>query len=503
MFLKPWFGLTTLIICQNLIINGGLRLHLTLESLYDKLSPDLVLKALREAMVSCREHWSSGFKDWIISLVRLSINASIGEFQGKFYKQKNGLPTGGSLIVEIANIAVFYVLKHCLYSDKHAMKDIVDIKRYIDDGVGFHTMTKRSFVNWRKMVSKRVMKFGKLKIKDEDWNVPETKTGPVNFLDIKFWLDTDKSLQTDLYRKPTDARQFLHFSSCHPNHTFSGVVYSQGLRLRRIINDDKRLDQQLNDLYLAFRKYKYPVNLLKNIFKKVKEKERVLTKVVKEDVKDDRIMVISTHGRDQKLIKVLKRVESKCDGVKFHYVKKTAPSLRNVLVQSKKASLGNPLGKTKKCGKKNCQTCKLVTRKDHIIGPGGKIIKTANGQCNTRCVIYHCKCSLCDKTYVGKTVTPLNIRINGHRSKYYDCLRYTGDRANLSDDDDHLLGLHLYFEHRLKDCGSFNDTYAFTLLERCNPRNIDLKEHLWIQRLKCIKPYGLNSHDPFGFPIVL
>ena len=119
------------------------------------------------------------------------------------------------------------------------------------------------------------------------------------------------------------------------------------------------------------------------------------------------------------------------------------------------------------------------------------------------CDIYYCKCPLCDKTYVGKTVTPLNIRINGHRSKYYECLRYTGDRANLSDDEEHLLGLHLYFEHNFRDSGSFNDTYAFTLLERCNPRNIDLKEHLWIQRLKCIKPYGLNSHDPFGFPVVL
>ena len=154
------------------------------------------------------------------------------------------------------------------------------------------------------------------------------------------------------------------------------------------------------------------------------------------------------------------------------------------------------------CRVTNCQTCKLVTKKDHIIGPNGKIIKTADGQCKTRFVIYHSQCRLCNKTYVGKTVQPLNNRINGHRSKYYDCLRYEGDRANLNDDDDHLLGLHLYFEHGLRDGGGFNDTYAFTLLERCNPHNIDLKEHLWIQRLKCIKPYGLNSHDPFGFPVI-
>ena len=86
--------------------------------------------------------------------MRLSINASIGEYIGKFYKQKKGLPTGGSLIVEIANITVYYVLKKTLYSDKTAMKNIVSIKRYIDDGVGVHTMTKRKFDIWMERFSK-------------------------------------------------------------------------------------------------------------------------------------------------------------------------------------------------------------------------------------------------------------------------------------------------------------------------------------------------------------
>ena len=107
-----------------------------------------------------------------------------------------------------------------------------------------------------------------------------------------------------------------------------------------------------------------------------------------------------------------------------------------------------------------------------------------------------------NKVYVGKSTQRLNNRISGHRSKFYECLSYNGDRNDL-DDDDHLLGLHLYFQHGYRDKSGFNDSYIFTVLENCGPRELDAKEHLWIQRLKAIKPFGLSSHDPFGIPLIL
>ena len=472
------------------------------ESLYDSLDPNLVLKALRVAMDSCRSHWSTVFKDWLIDLVKLSIDASIGEFDGVLFKQQIGLATGGSLIVEIANITVHYVLQHCLYSDKSLMKNIVDIKRFVDDGVGLHCMTKRTFSTWRKTVSSKVSEFG-LRIKDSDWNVPEDIHGKVNFLDINFWFDANHQLQTDLYRKPTDARQFLHFTSCHPSYVFSSVVYSCGVRLRRIINDDGRLSDQIDELKCAFRKAGYPVNLLNDILDPIKVLKRdsyaEKPKIVDNDKK---VLVISTHGRDHILKKTLQNIEKKTS-IQFSYAKKTAPSLKNRLVKSKRASLGHPFGKTKQCKRRNCMLDKLVSNSDHVTGPNGKNIQTAGGQCNTRNVIYHAQCRICDKVYVGKTTQQLNNRVSGHRNKYYFCLKYEGDRLDLDNDDDHILGLHLYFQHNLRDGKGFNESFRFSILERCSPQTLDLKEHLWIHRLRCIKPYGLNSHDPFGIPLTL
>ena len=121
------------------------------------------------------------------------------------------------------------------------MSEVVDIKRFIDNRMGIHKMTKRKFDLWSSIVSQRVYDEFALTIKKSDWSVPAARHGPVNFLDISLSFDEKRSLQTDLYRKPTDSRCYLNFSSCHPNHTFSGIIHSQAARIRRIVNDNERL----------------------------------------------------------------------------------------------------------------------------------------------------------------------------------------------------------------------------------------------------------------------
>ena len=255
--------------------------------------------------------------DWLIDLANLSIEASVAEYQNKFYVSRKGLPTGGSIIVELANIAVYYVLRKVLYSDKHLMKGIISIRRYIDDGVGLHFMTKRQFDNWKSIISKKVASFG-LKIKDSDWSVPDEENKMVNFLDINFTFDKYGALETDLYRKPTDARCFLNFSSCHPSYTFSGVVFSQGSRLRRIINDDGRLKIRLDELTEDFYRCGYPKKMLKKMFDKVMNTPRSLDKKQKSpDSENEKLMVISTYGRDRPLIDVIEKIEKQSDSLTF------------------------------------------------------------------------------------------------------------------------------------------------------------------------------------------
>ena len=407
------------------------------------------------------------------------------------------------MCVELANIAVYFVLRCVLYSDKQLMSEIIGIRRYIDDGIGIHTMTKRKFDVWNNVVSERVSEFG-LKIKKSDWSVPAMRHGPINFLDISFSFDEKRSLQTDLYRKPTDSRSYLNFSSCHPNHTFSGIIHSQAARIRRIVNDEERLCLRLDELAESFVKCGYPKKMVKNIVDSMKRKPRLLEKKKKvlSSFTDDDIVVVSTFGADKKLTKILDRVQSNSKNMKFKYVHKTGPSLKNLLCKSKDIALGSPQGRTMGCKRPTCQSCGLMSKVDKIRNPNKKFIKTAKTSCTTCNAIYHAECKHCAKSYVGKTTQPLRGRISGHRAKYKECLNIcNGKDVELS--DEHLLGLHLLHTHQLREQNAFNDGYKFTVLEVCNPRELDLKEHKWIQKLKCINPHGLNSHDPFGIPLIL
>ena len=62
-------------------------------------------------MAECRLDWSDDFKEWIVNLVKLSLKAAVGKFEDCWYRQKRGIPTGGSLCVEIANITGYYTMR--------------------------------------------------------------------------------------------------------------------------------------------------------------------------------------------------------------------------------------------------------------------------------------------------------------------------------------------------------------------------------------------------------
>ena len=66
----------------------------------------------------------------------------------------------------------------------------------------------------------------------------EASKNCIPFLDLKFKL-IDGKLETDLYMKPTDCHQYLHYLSSHPEHTKRPIIYSQTLRVNRLCSLEK------------------------------------------------------------------------------------------------------------------------------------------------------------------------------------------------------------------------------------------------------------------------
>ena len=451
------------------------------KSLYDSLDPDLVIEALTTAMSEAREDWSDDLKRWILDLVKLSLKSSVGQFEDQYYRQRNGIPTGGSLCVQLANITVYYVMRQEVYSNESLMAKIPALKRYIDDGAGFFSGTKRQFAEWINQVNTLLSKHG-LVIDEHEISDPNTF---VAFLDIQFCFNKEGDLETDLYVKPTDSRSYLQYGSSLANHVYSGIVYSQCFRLRKIINCNNRLRTRISELKVAFQNSNYPQKMVDNISQKILEMERKLPKpknssnssiVVPTTPSPEKIRVISTYGSDSDLLEVVKAFESTLIGSPsftstpeqlpssstskrkgmFQLVKRTGASLRNKLVKNKQRALSVGENKTTPCRHKNCQCCRLISDSNKV-NINGETARPANGNCSTYNVIYCFVCTKCSKGYVGRTVQRLSERAGRHCKNYYTMLKdFTNVLKNdiYRQDDEFSLGLHLIEDH---GCGEKSD----------------------------------------------
>ena len=64
----------------------------------------------------------------------------------------------------------------------------------------------------------------------------------ISFLDLKVILSNGK-LITSHYSKPTDYHQYLHYGSCHSEHTKRSIVYIQALRIKRVCSQESDFNE--------------------------------------------------------------------------------------------------------------------------------------------------------------------------------------------------------------------------------------------------------------------
>ncbi len=79
----------------------------------------------------------------------------------------------------------------------------------------------------------------------------------VPFLDLNVHLEGGK-IWTNLYCKPTDSHNYLHFQSAHPDHNKCSLPYSQYLRLRRICSRNEDFLKHSRMITFHFVRRGYP-----------------------------------------------------------------------------------------------------------------------------------------------------------------------------------------------------------------------------------------------------
>ena len=107
---------------------------------------------------------------------------------------------------------------------------------------------------------------------------PEKSKSSVNFWDVSVNI-VDNKLETDLFCKPTDCHQFLHFTPANPFRNEKPVVYSQSLRIKRLCSSPLNFQKHLENLKTwkleRFCKRRYPQKVLDAQIRIVSEKNLI------------------------------------------------------------------------------------------------------------------------------------------------------------------------------------------------------------------------------------
>ena len=220
-------------------------------------------------------------------------------------------------------------------------------------------------------------------------------------------------IETDIFYKNTDSRQYLLFYSCHPRHTKFNIPYNLARRLRTIVSEEQVLKYRMQELKSFLLKQKYPHQIINYGLEKAMTLDKDLLRKVQEKTEENVIPYVSTFNpKDPEMYHVI--IENKpilqedetmrniLSKFKFIKSKRQPYNLKRVLT---KAKVSSKQGKeVKKCKRPNCGLCIHLLEGSSISFNCGINFKVhENMSCDVKNVIYVMKCRGCGEEYIGET----------------------------------------------------------------------------------------------------
>ena len=116
------------------------------------------------------------------------------------------------------------------------------------------------------------------------------------FLD-KFIYKEDNLLKTRVYHKPTDNKQYLHYTSCHPKQQKDAIPYDLLVRAKRICTKNEEFLIEAQNIIRTLRTRKYPESTLVSAVKRILQtsREDLLNLRRKEEDKRNRYIITYNH----------------------------------------------------------------------------------------------------------------------------------------------------------------------------------------------------------------
>lgn len=419
---------------------NSLLITLDVESLYTNIDNNAGLNAIQDAFDNSPNDQRPD--EEILLLLSNSLKNNDFIFNDKWYLQVGGTAMGKKFAPNYANIFMAKWEKEALIKSP---KQPQTYFRYLDD----------IFIIWPYSEDEFLQFFDILNSHDNNIKLKYTIAEySIDFLDVTIFKGNQfyetGQLDSKVFFKPTDTHELLHKNSYHPKHTFRSIIKSQLIRFHRICTHKVDFDQACSTLFRALRTRGYSQGFLRKI-------------------KRDTLFGL-THS-----------------------------------------------GIASRCNETRCKICPYIVQTNTISDSNSLPIRLQHKlDCNSTHVIYLIECSNCNIRYIGETSRKLKDRINQHRSDIKNkcdtpvANHFTQVCYNIN----FLQVIPLdHIERAENDSRVWKDKcrpltkhdfYAEDIrLEKINENRLIDKEHQWINKLKTLKPNGLNLRTEMGPPIPL
>ena len=376
-------------------------------------------------------------------------------------------------------------------------------RRFIDDILGRWKGTIRQFHLFVSELNALAKPFGIQFAGEQIGN-------SVNYLDVNLYLDSSGQIHYKLYKKETDARNFLSPSSFHPNNVFDSVVFSQMLRVIDRNSSDDTCVTDLQDLKNALLKCGHSEEKLEQteplaVQRAIENKSNIAKGLQGLRKKDGQVVVFTTKFfKEVHQLKTLVRnmeedIQQLCGETRIIFALQKHPSIANSVVKNRKLSEGtqttsdNGNRTTQSCLASGCKLCPLLFKLDDTITINGeRLVLDSKLSCKDKGVIYVAQCQTCDlykqnnglifyeDSYFGQTATGTNTRFNGHRNKFVIDDNKVFEKSALSQ---HC--------HDCHDDVMTLSIFKVGIVKKCKPENLDREESRFIAKFRT-DIWGLN-----------
>lgn len=193
----------------------------------------------------------------IIDLLDYTLKHNDFEFNGEFFLQICGCAMGKKYSPGLANLYLESLDKFIL---NYKIKPKIYL-RYLDDIFLIWDGNSKGDLQLFENEINNVITDIKIELNSDE--------SSIDFLDVTVLKECDGSIGTKVFFKETNNRLLLNPTSCHPKHTFSGILKSQFIRYKRLSSKREYFIKTSNELIKRQLQLGYNLKKMKAILRQV------------------------------------------------------------------------------------------------------------------------------------------------------------------------------------------------------------------------------------------